>query len=204
MTFCRGVATFGGFLILSSHQSRHWPADCSFRDRRIGNLIGFSLFFCFYFTGRQLGDVSWFPNQIFNFFVFKSEKGGHNLRKFICIFDGSGTEIVSIDFRFGQHCHVSAIDSWRARRNFGDGGMVRRGMRITRPLRWRGTVENKWNWMNEIRLHWSSFTSGLKFRMANFVPAEFHRRPFHGISLFVSNSKMGCHFCRFNLKLTLE
>ena len=175
MTFCRGVATLGGFWF------------CRVISHDIGLLIVHFVtaeleiwsdfhFFCFYFTGRQLGDVSWFPNQIFNFFVFESEKGGHNLRKFICIFDGSGTEIVSIEFRFGQHCHVSAIDSWRARRNFGDGGMVRRGMRITRPLRWRGTVENKWNWMNEIRLHWSSFTSGLKFRMANFVPAEFHRR----------------------------
>ena len=76
-------------------------------------------------------------------------------------------------------------------------GSMRRRTQTTRPLRWRGPEEKKWNWMNKSELHWSSspFTSGLPFLMANIVPAQFHRRTgIQQYSLFVFNWKVGCHF----------
>ena len=75
MTFCRGVATLGGFWF------------CRVISHDIGLLIVHFVtaeleiwsdfhFFCFYFTGRQLGDVSWFPNQIFEVFLYSNQKKG--------------------------------------------------------------------------------------------------------------------------------
>ena len=53
-------------------------------------------------------------------------------------------------------------------------------------------------------MHWSHFTSGLKFGMANFVPSRFHRRPFHRIVTFEFNWKRASHFWKehsiWNLK----